>query len=67
MEKKQWISRTRDPQDERSVMICLCQEGWMLREKAGPIPGKMGQKMAMDAGEVAQLRNQLNQLFIQLK
>jgi len=67
MEKKQWISRSRDPKDERSVIITLLEAGKEMREKACAIPVRLMQKMGLSPEELTQLKNQLNQLIIQLK
>jgi DNA-binding MarR family transcriptional regulator len=67
MEKKQWIHRTRDPQDERSVIVSITSAGKFLNEKATDIPIHLLERMGLSSQEVVQLRNQLNQLLTQLK
>jgi MarR family transcriptional regulator, organic hydroperoxide resistance regulator len=67
MEKKQWISRSRDPKDERSVIIALQEAGKGMREKACNIPVMLAQKMGLSSEELIQLRNLIYQLLNQLK
>lgn len=42
MESDGLVFRTRDENDERSVMIALTEKGFALREKAALLPSKMG-------------------------
>lgn len=42
LEAKELITRQRDPQDERSVLISLTDEGSALKEQAKSVPKAMG-------------------------
>ncbi|AIZ65085.1 MarR family transcriptional regulator [Hymenobacter sp. DG25B] len=66
MEQKQWISRHRDPQDERSVIISLLPAGRTLQNSACRIPEKMLEKLHLSPAEVDNLRQQLNTLLARL-
>ncbi|QDA58997.1 MarR family winged helix-turn-helix transcriptional regulator [Hymenobacter jejuensis] len=63
MEQKQWVSRRRDPQDERSVIISLQPAGRALQKRACQIPEQMAIKLAMTPEEMAAFRDQLKHLL----
>ena len=66
MEQKQWLSRRRDPRDERSVLIALLPAGRALEIRAGQIPMLMLEKMQMSEAEITALRTHLTYLLTQL-
>ena len=66
MEQKQWLSRRRDPRDERSVIIGLLPAGRALQAKAGRIPTDMLDKLHMSPAEISALRTQLTHILTQL-
>lgn len=66
MEQRQWLSRRRDPRDERSVIIGLLPAGRALQAPASEIPAQLLAKMNMSPAEFLALRAQLNQLLTQL-
>ena len=66
MEQKQWLSRRRDPRDERSVIIGLLPAGRALQAKAGRIPTDMLDKLHMPPAEISALRTQLTHILTQL-
>ncbi|WP_242583223.1 MarR family winged helix-turn-helix transcriptional regulator [Hymenobacter telluris] len=66
MEQKQWVSRQRDPHDERSVVIGLLPAGRALQAQACQIPEQILTKLHMSPTEFTALRTQLNQLLSQL-
>jgi DNA-binding MarR family transcriptional regulator len=66
MEQRQWLSRRRDPRDERSVIIGLLPAGRALQAPASEIPAQLLAKMNMSPAEFLALRTQLNQLLTQL-
>jgi len=53
------VTRSRRPDDERMLDISLTPEGRALRADALEVPGKIMQRVGMDAGEVAALRSAL--------
>ena len=66
MEQQQWLSRRRDPQDERSVIIGLLPGGRELEARACAIPAQMLGKMGLTLTELAALRTQLTHLLNKL-
>ena len=66
MEQKLWLSRRRDPRDERSVIIALLPAGRALEARADQIPLRMLEKMQMSEAEVTALRTHLTHLLTQL-
>ena len=66
MAQRQWLSRRRDPRDERSVIIELLPAGRALEAQAGPIPEQMLDKMQMTPAEIVALRIHLTHLLTQL-
>lgn len=56
------IYRTRSARDERAVEISLTEAGQALKEQAFPVPGQFNCRVALEAGEFAQLRGQLRDL-----
>ena len=66
MEQKQWLSRRRDPRDERSVVIALLPAGRALEAQAEQIPTRMLDKMQMSEAEILSLRAHLTHLLAQL-
>jgi len=66
MEQKRWLSRQRDPRDERSVLITLLPTGQALQAQARRIPEHILEKVDMSPAEVGALRTQLTHLLAQL-
>jgi DNA-binding MarR family transcriptional regulator len=66
MEQKQWLSRRRDPRDERSVIIALLPAGRALEAQAQQIPLQMLDKMQLSEAEILSLRTHLTHLLTQL-
>lgn len=66
MEQRQWLSRQRDPRDERSVIIGLLPAGRALQAAARAIPTQLLAKMNMSPAEFLALRTQLTHLLTQL-
>lgn len=66
MEQKQWVSRRRDPEDERSVIIGLTPTGRALQAQACRIPEQLLEKLAMSPAEISALRTQLTHLLARL-
>ncbi|SHI94692.1 DNA-binding transcriptional regulator, MarR family [Hymenobacter daecheongensis DSM 21074] len=66
MEQKQWLSRRRDPRDERSVIISLLPAGRAMQQQACHIPQQMLEKLAMTPAKFEALRLQLQTLLTQL-
>jgi len=66
MEQRQWLSRRRDPRDERSVIISLLPTGRTLEAQARDIPMQLLAKTGLSLDELAAMRTQLNQLLARL-
>ena len=63
MEQRQWLSRRRDPHDERSVLVALQPAGRALQLKAQQIPVQLAERLQMDPAEIDALRTQLRHLM----
>ena len=66
MEQRQWLSRRRDPRDERSVIISLLPTGRVLEAQARDIPVQLMARTGLSLDELAALRTQLTQLLVRL-
>ncbi|WP_380267403.1 MarR family winged helix-turn-helix transcriptional regulator [Hymenobacter caeli] len=66
MEQKLWVSRRRDPRDERSVIVGLLPAGRDLQQRAGHVPEKLLEKLALTPAAFEALRQQLQNLLTQL-
>ncbi|RYU79542.1 MarR family winged helix-turn-helix transcriptional regulator [Hymenobacter persicinus] len=66
MEQKQWLSRRRDPRDERSVIITLLPAGRALQQQACQVPHQLLDKMGLAPAEFEALRLQLQTLLTRL-
>ncbi|GAA4498669.1 hydroperoxide stress response transcriptional regulator OhrR [Hymenobacter ginsengisoli] len=66
MEQKQWLSRRRDPRDERSVVIGLLPAGRALQAQARDIPAQMLARVGLTLDELTTLRTQLTHIIKQL-
>ena len=63
MEQRQWLSRQRDPRDERSVVVTLQPAGRALQLDAQEIPMRVAERLQMEPTEIDALRTQLRQLI----
>ncbi|WP_069337930.1 MarR family winged helix-turn-helix transcriptional regulator [Sphingobium yanoikuyae] len=66
MESAGLIVRTRDPQDERRVLIELTHVGCDLRAKAMHVPLRLSEGLDIDPASVALLREQVRELVAAL-
>lgn len=67
LESKQYIRRSRAPQDERSVIITLTDEGMALKEKASQIPASMSGCIMLTQQEAATLHGLLCKILMGLE
>ena len=67
MEQRQWLSRRRDPRDERSVIITLLPAGQNLHAQACNVPVQLLEKLQLSPTEFETLRTQLQQLLAVLR
>ena len=66
LEQKGLLTRQRDAADERSVVAALSIQGKELQQKAKKIPGTLGKCLSLDKREYQGLKEQLDQLLLQL-
>jgi DNA-binding MarR family transcriptional regulator len=62
MEQGGFISRQRDPEDERRVLISLTAHGRDLRKAALNVPETLALKLGLDSGAVDELRDSVKAL-----
>lgn len=62
MEQGGFISRRRDPEDERRVLIALTPHGDDLRHAANTIPETLSRYLGLDEATAAELRNSVKSL-----
>lgn len=68
MEKQSLLTRQRDENDERKVIVCLTEAGKALEEELIQVPMALCQNYNVDMEEIIQLREtlkQLNQILIE--
>ena len=63
LESHGYVTRTRSPEDERSVIIELTDDGRALRERALEVPGCIGSCIRMEPEEATQLKALLEKLL----
>ncbi len=61
------LSRRRDPDDERRVLLDVTDQGWALRDRVAHVPRALLRSMDLSADDVAELRRLLDQLLGQLE
>lgn len=64
LESQGLVARTRDPEDERRVIITLTDAGAALRDKAKAVPEQLFCKLNMPLDELGDLRERLKVLAI---
>lgn len=55
LESKDFITRSRDTEDERSVTVTITEKGDALKDEAADIPGKMGKCVKLSPDDAGQL------------
>ncbi len=66
LEQAGLISRARDPKDERQVIISLTENGTGMKCQVSAIMDAIGQATGCDTTEMANLRDRLQQLKVNL-
>jgi MarR family transcriptional regulator, organic hydroperoxide resistance regulator len=64
LETQGLVARTRDPEDERRVIVALTPAGAALRDKARAVPEQLFCKLNMPLDELGDLREQLKALAV---
>ncbi len=62
MEAAELLTRQRNPEDERSLIVSLTDKGRALQDKAGELTSCVLEAMGGDIAELADLRNRLQAL-----
>ena len=63
LERKKYITRTRNKEDERSVVVELTREGEQLKEKAVKIPSLITDCISLEQEDAINLYNILSKLL----
>ena len=64
LEQKRYLTRRRDPEDERNLLICLTPQGQALREQALGIPKQMCACMALEPEDAQALNALMRKLLL---
>jgi MarR family transcriptional regulator, organic hydroperoxide resistance regulator len=67
LEKAGHLTRRRDPDDERRVLLDLTDQGWALRDRVAHVPDALLRSLDLSAEDFAELRRLLGQLLDQLE
>jgi DNA-binding MarR family transcriptional regulator len=64
LESQGLVARTRDPEDERRVIVTLTEAGAALRDKAKAVPEQLFCKLNIQLDELGDLRERLKTLAV---
>jgi DNA-binding MarR family transcriptional regulator len=64
LETQGLVARTRDPRDERRVVVTLTEAGAALRDKARAVPEQLFCKLNLQLDELGDLRERLKALAV---
>ncbi|KQZ17523.1 MarR family winged helix-turn-helix transcriptional regulator [Caulobacter sp. Root1472] len=64
LEAQGLVARTRDPEDERRVVVTLTETGAALRDKARAVPEQLFCKLNLQLDELGDLRERLKALAV---
>jgi DNA-binding MarR family transcriptional regulator len=67
LEAAELVARTRDPADERRVVVTLTAAGRRLKTKAREVPQKLLRDVPLSASEMADVRRDLRNLLAALQ
>jgi MarR family transcriptional regulator, organic hydroperoxide resistance regulator len=62
-----YVTRSRDPEDERRVLVTVTAEGLALRDRLAAVPGSFLACLGMDVAAASALRDQLTALTASLE
>ena len=63
LEASEYLTRARDPEDERALRVTLTPAGRRLRERALDIPPAIMARLGMSLGELTDLRDRLTDVI----
>ena len=63
LEGKGLVTRSRSAEDERNLTVALTEAGWALRDRALPIPGKLGACIQLSPADALSLYTLLYKLL----
>ncbi len=66
-ESKGYVSRSRDPGDERMVIVSLAPEGEALKEQAGKVPESVGSCVRLPPEDAMELARILRKMMAGLR
>ncbi|GAB3251178.1 MarR family winged helix-turn-helix transcriptional regulator [Nocardioides dilutus] len=66
LEQAGWVTRSRDSDDERRVLVAVTGAGWDLRDKVSDVPTRLAESFGLNATETRQLRRLLGSLLERL-
>lgn len=67
LEAAGYVTRRRDPADERRVIVELTPAGKALKEKAAEVPAALACKLGLPLDEIVELRTMLRDLALRMK
>lgn len=67
METAGLVTRTRDREDERRVLVSVTDEGWALRDRVADVPARLVEGMGMSGSDARALRRLLDRLIGELE
>ncbi len=63
LEEKGYITRSRDPKDDRVVVVTVTSEGIALRDRAMSVPGSMASCIHLPVEDAVELKRILSELM----
>lgn len=62
-----YISRDRDPDDERRVLVTVTDAGLALRDQVASVPAQLAACVGLDAAVAVRIRDELKELVVALE
>ncbi|CAM3927492.1 MarR family winged helix-turn-helix transcriptional regulator [Smaragdicoccus niigatensis] len=63
LEASGYVTRSRDPHDERALSVALTAKGWALRDDALNIPPAVVERLGKDVSELMELHRRLTEVI----
>lgn len=60
------VTRRRDPEDERRVLLEVTDQGWALRDRVAHVPADLVRTVGLTTGELVELRRLLDHVISEL-